>query len=194
MLLNQHVHFIGIGGAGLSAIAMVLHERGHVVSGSDLYESEATEKLQSVGVLVHIGHQATNILGADVVIASSAVPSTNPELVAAAASNIKVLRRQDVLGNLMKSKLGCAIAGSHGKTTTTALISFCLLENGLNPSFIVGGIVNGLDTNANYDVGEPFIVEADEYDRMFLGLSPTVSIVTSVDYDHPDCYLSLIHI
>ena len=188
MLLNQHVHFIGIGGAGLSAIAMVLHERGHVVSGSDLSESEATEKLQSVGVLVHIGHQATNILGADVVIASSAVPSTNPELVAAAASNIKVLRRQDVLGNLMKSKLGCAIAGSHGKTTTTALISFCLLENGLNPSFIVGGIVNGLDTNANYDVGEPFIVEADEYDRMFLGLSPTVSIVTSVDYDHPDCY------
>ncbi|HCU79846.1 MAG TPA: hypothetical protein DGN60_01630 [Chloroflexi bacterium] len=188
MILNQHIHFIGIGGAGLSAVAKVLHERGHVVSGSDLYESDITEKLQSLGVLVHIGHQATNISGADVVIASSAVPSTNPELVAAAARNIKVLRRQDVLGNLMKTKLGCAIAGSHGKTTTTALISFCLLENALKPTFIVGGTVNGIDTNARYDVGEPFVVEADEYDRMFLGLSPTVSVVTSIDYDHPDCY------
>lgn len=188
MLLNQRVHFIGIGGSGLSAIATVLHERGHVVSGSDLYESDVTEKLQSLGVLIYIGHQSTNISGADVVIASSAISSTNPELLAAVESNIQVLKRQDVLGNLMKDRIGCAIAGSHGKTTTTALISFCLLENGLNPTFIVGGMVNDLETNARYDVGEPFVVEADEYDRMFLGLCPTVSIVTSVDYDHPDCY------
>ena len=188
MVLDQRVHLIGIGGAGLSAIATVLLQRGHVVSGSDVCESSSTEKLQSLGALVHIGHKAANISGADVVIASSAIPATNPELLAATENNIQVLKRQDVLGNLMKNRVGCAVAGSHGKTTTTALVSVCLLDCGLNPTFVVGGMVNGLDTNARYGEGEPFVVEADEYDRMFLGLCPKVSIVTSVDYDHPDCY------
>lgn len=188
MLLDQRVHLIGIGGAGLSAIATVLLERGHVVSGSDVCESSSTKKLQSLGALVHIGHKAANISAADVVIASSAISVTNPELLAATENNIQVLKRQDILGNLMKNRVGCAVAGSHGKTTTTALVSFCLLECGLNPTFIVGGIVNDLDTNARYGEGDPFVVEADEYDRMFLGLCPKVSIVTSVDYDHPDCY------
>ena len=188
MLLDQRIHLIGIGGAGLSAIATVLLERGHVVSGSDVCESSSTKKLQSLGAVVYIGHKAANISNADVVIASSAIPVTNPELLAATKNKIQVLKRQDILGALMKNRVGCAVAGSHGKTTTTALVSFCLLECGLNPMFIVGGLVNGLGTNARYSEGEPFVVEADEYDRMFLGLCPKVSIVTSVDYDHPDCY------
>ena len=188
---KHHIHLIGIGGAGLSAIATVLLESGHAVSGSDEQATALTERLQEAGARVHIGHREENIAAAEMVLPSSAIPESNPELQAARAQGITVLKRQELLGMLMAGRVGCAVAGTHGKTTTTALLATCLLRAGLNPTFIVGGVIRDLGINARHGGGDPFVVEADEYERMFLGLLPKVAIITNVDYDHPDCYWTM---
>jgi len=189
--VTKHVHLIGIGGAGLSAIATLLLESGYLVSGSDVVASEATTKLTALGARVTIGHKADNVADADMVVISSAVAATNPEVVAADARGIPVLKRADFLGQLMTGRIGIAVAGTHGKTTTTALISYLLMRAERDPSFIVGGVLADLGTNARHGQGAPFVIEADEYDGMFLGLKPTVAVVTNVEHDHPDYYPTL---
>jgi len=185
------IHLIGIGGTGISAIARLLLEMGHTVSGSDRVESSFTRDLQSAGVTVYIGHNPENVTGADLVVRSSAIPDDNPEVAAARAGRIPVLKRADFLGTLMKGKTGIAIAGTHGKTTTTAMIAWMLSVLNQDPSFIVGGVLANLGTNAHYGKGNTFVIEADEYDRMFLGLQPAIEVVTNLEHDHPDCYPSL---
>ena len=184
----KRIHLVGIGGAGLSAIARVLLESGQPVSGSDEQETEFTARLRASGVRGFIGHAAQNIAGADLVLVSSAVSRTNPEVVAAMQAGLPVVKRQDFVGGMMAERVGLAIAGTHGKTTTAALTAYVLCRAGQQPSFIVGGLISDLDTNARHGTGAPFVVEADEYDRMFLGLRPTVAVVTNVEHDHPDCY------
>ncbi len=183
-----HVHFIGIGGSGLSAIARLLLESGYTVTGSDSVMSSFALDLRSSGVNVRIGHDAHNVTGADWVVRSSAIPDDNPEMAAALAQGIPVYKRSDLLGRLMENKTGIAVAGTHGKTTTTAMLAWTLSELGQDPSFIVGSNVTNLGTNAHAGKGSFFVIEADEYDRMFLGLKPKVEIVTYVEHDHPDCY------
>lgn len=185
---DRRVHFVGIGGAGLSAIARVLVEQGAGVTGSDLLMSPVAEALARDGAHVSKGHSAANVSGADVVIVSSAVPEENVEIQAARAADIPVLGRPEFLGRMMEGKRGVAVAGTHGKTTTTAMVVSILLEAGLDPTFIVGGVMAGLETNARAGGGDLFVVEADEYDRTFLGLTPEVAVITNVEYDHPDCY------
>jgi UDP-N-acetylmuramate--alanine ligase len=182
------IHLIGIGGTGLSAIARVLLEMGHTVSGSDRVESPFTRDLQSAGVTIRIGHQPENVRGADLVVRSSAVLDDNPEVTAARALNIPVQKRAEFLGSLMDGKTGIAIAGTHGKTTTTSMIAWMLSAMGQDPTFIVGGVVANLGVNARAGKGKTFVIEADEYDRMFLGLTPAIEVVTNVEHDHPDCY------
>lgn len=182
------IHLIGIGGTGLSAIARVLLEMGHTVSGSDRAESPFTRELQSAGVTVSIGHHPDNVHGVDLVVRSSAIQDDNPEVTAARALRIPVLKRADFLANLMDGKTGIAVAGTHGKTTTTSMIAWMLTALGQDPSFIAGGISSNLGVNARAGKGKTFVIEADEYDRMFLGLKPTIEVVTNVEYDHPDCF------
>lgn len=184
----KHVHLIGIGGTGLSAIARVLLESGYTVSGSDQQSSPLAESLASAGARVYLGHQAYHVNGADIVIRSSAVPDDNVEIQAARSKGIEVLKRADFLEDLMAGKVGIAIAGTHGKTSTTAMITWMLVELGFDPSFILGGVISGLGVNARAGSGQAFIIEADEYDRMFLGLRPGIAVVTNVEHDHPDCY------
>lgn len=183
-----HVHFIGIGGSGLSAIARLLQESGYTVTGSDRAMSTFAADLQAAGLTIHIGHDPRHIQGADWVVRSSAVPDDNPEVIAAQQAGIPVYKRADFLGKLMENKTGIAIAGTHGKTTTTAMIAFVLSELGRDPSFIVGGVMNNYGVNARAGKGDTFVIEADEYDRMFLGLKPRIEVITSVEHDHPDCY------
>jgi UDP-N-acetylmuramate--alanine ligase len=183
-----HVHFIGIGGSGLSAIARLLVDSGYTVTGSDTVMSSFALDLQSLGVDIREGHNAQNIAGADWVVRSSAIPDDNPEVVAALAKGIPVYKRSDFLGQLMENKTGIAVAGTHGKTTTTAMLAWTLSAMGEDPSFIVGSNISGLGVNAHAGKGNTFVIEADEYDRMFLGLKPKVEIVTYVEHDHPDCY------
>jgi len=185
------IHLIGIGGTGLSAIARVLLELGHTVSGSDRAESPFTRDLQSAGAIIHIGHSPENIAGADLVVRSSAILDDNPEVVAARAARIPVVKRADFLGSLMDGKIGITIAGTHGKTTTTAMLAWLLTVLGQEPTFIVGGVLANLGVNARAGKGNAFIIEADEYDRMFLGLKPTIEVVTNIEHDHPDCYPTL---
>jgi UDP-N-acetylmuramate--alanine ligase len=182
------IHFIGIGGTGLSAIARLLLEMGNTVSGSDRVLSPFAEKLQADGATVFIGHSAANVAGADWVVRSSAVADDNPEIQEARARGIPVYKRADFLGRLMEKKIGIAVAGTHGKTTTTAMIAWMLFALGRDPSFIIGSTLANLKTNARAGKGMPFVIEADEYDRMFLGLKPFLAIVTNVEHDHPDCY------
>jgi len=184
----RHIHLVGIGGSGLSAIATLLLESGVVVSGSDVQASATTDRLQALGATVFIGQRAENITGADLVIVSSAVTDDNPEVLAARAANIRVQKRADFLGELMAGRLGVCVAGTHGKSTTTALIAHILLSAGRDPSFIVGAMLTDLDTNARHGHGAPFVIEADEYDGMFWGLKPQVAVITNVEHDHPDCY------
>lgn len=186
-----HIHFIGIGGTGLSAIARVLHESGQTVSGSDRALSPLAATLRADGVTVYEGHAPANVQGATVVVRSSAIPDTNVEVQAARALGIPVLKRSDFLGELMDGRVGIAIAGSHGKTTTTSMIAWMLTALGLDPTFISGGVLTNLGTNARAGKGAPFVIEADEYDRMFLGLRPKIAIVTNVEHDHPDCFPTL---
>lgn len=183
-----HYHLIGIGGTGLSAIARLLLERGEQVSGSDRQFSPLAQSLQEAGVRVDTGHRAENIQGADLVVRSSAVPDDNVEVVAARSAGIPVLKRADFLGALMENSLGIAIAGTHGKTTTTAMIAWILSALGRDPSYLIGGVSANLGSNAHAGQGAEFVVEADEYDRMFLGLKPAIAVVTNVEHDHPDCY------
>jgi UDP-N-acetylmuramate--alanine ligase len=191
-----HVHLVGIGGSGLSAIAGFLLERGYKVTGSDQRPNEMTDALAQRGVQVFRGHHAGNIAGADIVLVSSAVPTDNPEVDAAIAAGIPVVKRGDLLGPLMRGQHGIGVAGTHGKTTTTSMTAIILLRAGLDPSIIVGGRLSlgpaeGMAAFANISsrAGKgPFVIEADEYDRMFLGLELEVAVVTNVEWDHVDCY------
>ena len=184
----SRVHFVGIGGTGLSAIARVLLERGQTISGSDLRANALTEALEAAGAIIHIGHRAENVEGADQVIISSAISPDNPEIEEARRLGIPVLKRSEFLGQLLNGKETIAVAGTHGKTTTTAMIAAMLHRAGLAPSFIAGGIVPGLKVNARAGAGPYFVIEADEYDRMFLGMAPRVAVVTNVEWEHVDCY------
>ena len=188
MMIPENVHLIGIGGTGLSAIARVLLERGCRVSGSDRLLSPLAESLQAAGVRVLIGHRAENILGVDLVVRSSAIPDDNVEVQAARAAGIPVLKRSEFLGELIAEQSSIAVAGSHGKTTTTAMIAWMLSALGLDPSYIIGGVSVNLGSNAHAGLGRYFVIEADEYDRMFLGLHPSLAVITNVEHDHPDCY------
>lgn len=185
----KHVHFIGIGGTGLSAIARLLLETGYTVSGSDRTLSPLAADLKSAGVVIFIGHASENITGADVIVRSSAVPEDNPEVTAARAAGIPVLKRSEFLGQLMAAgQVGVAIAGTHGKTTTTSMAAWVLSRLGQDPSYIIGGISKNLGNNAHAGKGKVFVIEADEYDYMFLGLQPSLIVLTSVEHDHPDCF------
>ncbi|MGQ0605121.1 MAG: Mur ligase domain-containing protein, partial [Anaerolineales bacterium] len=187
----KRVHFIGIGGAGLSAIAKVLLDSGWQVSGSDQQLSAFANALAGRGVVVHEGHTVSNVNGAELVVISSAVAEDNVEVLRAQQLGLPVLKRADFLGSLMEGRTGIAVAGTHGKTTTTGLIAFMLDRAGLDPTFIVGGLLVDYGTNARAGKGAPFVIEADEYDRMFLGLKPNVAVITNVEHDHPDCYPTL---
>lgn len=182
------VHFIGIGGSGLSAIARLLKESGYEVTGSDQTQSQFALDLQKEGVTIYIGHHPRNVAGADWVVRSAAVKDDNPEVQAATRSGIPVYKRADFLGQLMEKKFGIAVAGTHGKTTTTAMIAWMLHALRRDPSFIIGSTLNNLKVNAHAGKGEAFVIEADEYDRMFLGLKPRIAIVTNLEHDHPDYY------
>lgn len=186
--LKGTVHLIGIGGAGLSAIARVLLESGYQVSGSDRQASASTRALEEAGAKIFIGHAPENIGMVDLVIRSSAIPEDNPEVLAARQKGIPVLKRADFLGQWMREKVGIAIAGSHGKTTTTAMVSWIFSALGLEPGFIVGGVMRNLGVNAHAGRSNYFIIEADEYDQMFHGLEPSIAVVTNIEHDHPDCY------
>ena len=185
---GQHVHIVGIGGFGMSAIARVLLAQGYTVSGSDLHLNALTDALAAAGAQIVRGHAPENIAGADVVIATSAATDDNPEIVAARAAGVPVLRRREALGALLASKIGVAVAGTHGKTTTSALAVEVLHAGDLSPSYIVGGVLRSTGTNAAVGHGQHFVIEADEYDRMFLGLSPHYAILTTIEHDHPDCF------
>jgi UDP-N-acetylmuramate--alanine ligase len=183
------VHIVGIGGAGMSAIARVLLESGVHVSGSDQKANAITDSLAQAGATIHEGHRAENLpANADVVLISSAVKPDNPEVVAAAARSVPVLKRRDAFPRLLPEKALIAIAGTNGKTTTTALLAHLLTEAGLDPSYIVGGVMLNTGANAHAGQGRAFVVEADEYDYMFLGLSPQIAIITNVEHDHPDMF------
>jgi len=182
------VHFIGIGGSGLSAIARLLNESGYQVTGSDKNLSPAAADLQDAGVAVYVGHHPRNVSGADWVVRSSAVTDDNVEVQAARNAGIPVYKRVDILGQLMTGKIGIAIAGTHGKTTTTAMTAWALSELGLDPSFIIGGVAANFGVNAHAGNGAHFVAEADEYDYMFLGLLPRVEVITNLEHDHPDCF------
>ncbi len=184
----KHIHLIGIGGTGLSAIARVLLEKGYTVSGSDQTASPLFEKIQKAGAQTHLGHAAEQVKGADLVIRSSAIPDDNPEVLAAQAAGIAVLKRSEFLKDLTKEYITLAVAGSHGKTTTTAMLVWILNNLKADPTYIVGGVVNQLGRNARAGNGPYFVIEADEYDYMFLGLHPDHAIITNIEHDHPDCF------
>lgn len=182
------VHILGIGGAGMSALARVLLGRGITVSGSDRQASETTHALQAEGATIFEGHDAANLSGADVLLISSAVRPDNPELVAAQAADLPVLKRRDALPLILGDKIQIAVAGTHGKTTTTAMIAHLLRETGRAPSYIVGGTLVNTGDNARAGAGDAFVIEADEYDYMFLGLQPTIAVLTNIEHDHPDMF------
>jgi UDP-N-acetylmuramate--alanine ligase len=186
--LPQHIHIVGIGGIGFSAIARVLAQWGYTVTGSDLHASSLTQELNALGIKTYVGHAPEQVRGADLVAISSAVPANNPEVQAAQAAGIPVIKRHTLLGEMMSGRYGIAIAGTHGKTTTSAMMTVILQRLGYAPTFIVGGIIVELGTNAATGAGPHFVIEADEYDRTFHGLQPQIAVVTNVEMDHPDCY------
>lgn len=184
----QHVHFVGIGGIGMSAIAKVLLERGYRVSGSDLHLSPLTERLEELGAVVWEGHRAQHVGAAELVVVSSAVPPDNPEIIEARRRGVPVVKRAEVLGWLMATRYGIAVAGTHGKTTTSAMIALTLEDAGLAPTILVGGELVDLGTNARWGNGTYLVAEADEFDGSFLRLSPRLAVVTNIEADHLDCY------
>jgi UDP-N-acetylmuramate--alanine ligase len=188
---TEHVHIIGIGGAGMSAIARVLLGRGHAVSGSDLSDSAFLRELSHAGARVFVGHSPSHVQGADVVAVTSAAPPDNPEVLEARRLGLPLLPRGEILRRLTAGKRCLAVAGTHGKTTTTAMIATLLRHVGLDPSFIVGGESPDLGTNGYAGGGNHFVIEADEYDYTFLALQPTLAVVTNVEWDHVDCYPDL---
>ncbi|MBS3997467.1 MAG: UDP-N-acetylmuramate--L-alanine ligase, partial [Hydrogenophaga sp.] len=184
----RHIHFVGIGGAGMSGIAEVLLNLGYRISGSDLGENAATRRLVSLGAEVFAGHDACYIEGADAIVTSTAVKADNPEVVAAHAKLVPVVPRAVMLAELMRMKKGIAIAGTHGKTTTTSLVACVLAAAELDPTFVIGGRLNSAGANAQLGSGEYIVVEADESDASFLNLLPVLSVVTNIDADHMDTY------
>ncbi len=184
----RHIHFVGIGGSGMSGIAEVLLNQGFVISGSDLGENAATRRLVQLGATVHKGHDAAFIAGADAIVTSTAVKADNPEVVAAHAKLVPVVPRAVMLAELMRMKKGIAIAGTHGKTTTTSLVASVLAAAHLDPTFVIGGRLNSAGANAQLGSGEYIVVEADESDASFLNLLPVLSVVTNIDADHMDTY------
>ena len=187
----RRVHFVGIGGSGMSGIAEVLLNLGYRVSGSDLVESDTTLRLQRLGAEVVIGHRSENLRDADVVVISSAVRKDNPEVIAAHERIIPVIPRAEMLAELMRMKYGVAVAGTHGKTTTTSMIATVLAHGGLDPTAVIGGKLNSFGSNAKLGQGELLVAEADESDGSFLKLSPTIAVVTNIDPEHLDHYRNL---
>jgi len=184
----RHIHFVGIGGAGMSGIAEVLANLGYKVSGSDLAENAATRRLAGLGARVFLSHKAGQVDGADAVVVSSAIHDDNPEVAAAREKRIPVVPRALMLAELMRLKQGIAIAGTHGKTTTTSLVASVLAEGGLDPTFVIGGRLNAAGSNARLGAGDFIVVEADESDASFLHLQPVMAVVTNIDADHMDTY------
>ncbi len=188
----KNVHFIGIGGIGMSGIAEILLNQGFVITGSDLHKTEVTERLESLGIKVYEGHASENLKEADVVVYSSAVNLENPEVKAAIERKIPVIKRSEMLAECMRMKYGIGIAGTHGKTTTTSMVGLVLTEAGIDPTIIVGGKLSGLGgTNARLGNGEFIVVEADEFDRTFLKLTPTIAALTTLEKEHLDTYKDL---
>ncbi len=188
---SQRVHFIGIGGIGMSGIAEILLTMGYTVSGSDVKRSAATDRLAGLGATIYEGHAAPNAAASDVVVASSAVSATNPEVVEARARKIPVIQRAEMLAELMRLKYGIAVAGMHGKTTTTSMIAAVLAGGALDPTVVVGGRVDALGSNARLGTSQYLVAEADESDRSFLKLTPVLAVVTNLDREHMDCYSSM---
>lgn len=184
----KRIHMIGIGGAGMSGIAEVLANLGYQISGSDMREGVVTQRLRSLGIEVEIGHAERNIQGADVVVISSAVQDANPELQAARETRVPIVRRAEMLAELMRYRHGIAVAGTHGKTTTTSMIAAIFAEAGLDPTFVIGGLVTSAGTNARLGASRILIAEADESDASFLHLQPMVSVITNIEADHMDTY------
>ncbi len=184
----KHIHFVGVGGAGMSGIAEILHNLGYVVSGSDQSDSATSRRLARLGIRVHVGHDAAHIEGAEAVVTSTAVKSDNPEVIAARAARVPVVPRAVMLAELMRLKQGIAIAGTHGKTTTTSLVTSVLAQAGLDPTFVIGGRLNAAGANSRLGSGEYIVVEADESDASFLNLMPVMAVVTNIDADHMDTY------
>ncbi|AVS73146.1 UDP-N-acetylmuramate--L-alanine ligase [Paracidovorax cattleyae] len=184
----RHIHFVGLGGAGMCGIAEVLFNLGYEISGSDLADSATLRRLAALGIATHVGHAAAHIEGADAVVTSTAVQSDNPEVLAARERKIPVVPRALMLAELMRLKRGIAIAGTHGKTTTTSLVTSVLAEAGLDPTFVIGGRLNSAGANAKLGQGEYIVVEADESDASFLNLLPVMAVVTNIDADHMETY------
>ncbi|MCI1192275.1 UDP-N-acetylmuramate--L-alanine ligase [Calidifontimicrobium sp. SYSU G02091] len=184
----KHIHFVGVGGAGMSGIAEILHNLGYTVSGSDQSDTATTRRLAQLGMRVAIGHDAAHIAGADAVVVSTAVRGDNPEVIAARAKRIPVVPRAVMLAELMRLRKGIAIAGTHGKTTTTSLVTSVLAAAGVDPTFVIGGKLQSAGANSRLGSGEYIVVEADESDASFLNLSPILSVVTNIDADHMDTY------
>ena len=184
----RHIHFIGVGGAGMSGIAEVLFNLGYTISGSDLSDSSTLRRLAALGIQTHVGHSAENVKSADAVVTSTAVKADNPEVLVARSRHIPVVPRAVMLAELMRMKQGIAIAGTHGKTTTTSLVASVLAEAGLDPTFVIGGRLNSAGTNAKLGTGDYIVVEADESDASFLNLLPVMSVVTNIDADHMETY------
>jgi UDP-N-acetylmuramate--alanine ligase len=187
----QQIHFVGIGGIGMSGIAEVLLNLGYRVSGSDLRSSAVTERLAGLGAVVFEGHRAENIAGAEVIVTSSAIATENPEVVEAHKLHVPVIQRAEMLAELMRLKYGVAIAGMHGKTTTTSMVAAVLAGGGLDPTVVVGGRVDAMGSNARLGNSQYLVAEADESDRSFLKLSPILSVITNIDREHMDCYRNM---
>jgi UDP-N-acetylmuramate--alanine ligase len=187
----QRIHFVGIGGIGMSGIAEVLLNLGYKVSGSDLKSSAVTERLAGLGATVFEGHRAENIAGAEVVVASSAISPENPEIGQARELHIPVIQRAEMLAELMRLKYGIAVAGMHGKTTTTSMVAAVLAAGGLDPTVVVGGRVDAMGSNARLGKSQYLVAEADESDRSFLKLTPILSVITNIDREHMDCYRNM---
>ncbi|WP_332823906.1 UDP-N-acetylmuramate--L-alanine ligase [Ramlibacter sp.] len=184
----KHIHFVGIGGAGMSGIAEVLRNLGYLISGSDIADSVTLRRLAGLGIQTFVGHAAANVIGADAVVTSTAVQQDNPEVVAARKRKIPIVPRAMMLAELMRLKQGIAIAGTHGKTTTTSLVASVLAEGGLDPTFVIGGKLNSAGANAKLGSGDYIVVEADESDASFLNLFPVMAVVTNIDADHMETY------
>jgi len=184
----KHIHFVGVGGSGMSGIAEVLSNLGYEISGSDLADNATTRRLAALGIKTYVGHAAENVTGADAVVTSTAVQSDNPEVIRAREMKIPIVPRALMLAELMRLKQGIAIAGTHGKTTTTSLVASVLAEAGLDPTFVIGGRLNSAGANARLGSGEHIVVEADESDASFLNLLPVMAVVTNIDADHMETY------
>ncbi len=184
----RRIHFIGIGGAGMGGIAEVLHNQGYAISGSDISQSAMVTRLTGLGITVYQGHASENVRDVDVVVVSTAINEQNPEIIAARELRIPIVRRAEMLAELMRFRHGIAIAGTHGKTTTTSLVASICAEGDLDPTYVIGGLLQSSGTNAKLGSSRYFVAEADESDASFLHLAPMVAVVTNIDADHMDTY------